>query len=66
LSPVSGAHFWSSKQPWFESIDEVPNEISESIRQDFASKGIQADDRAILQQYLAAQYQELFAKKAPK
>src|SRR6185437_722657 len=70
LSPVGGGGFFhpfgGGQTPWFQSIDEVPNEISESIRQDFASRGINASDAQILQQYLAAQYNELFGKTKVK
>ena len=66
LSPVGGGGwlhpFGGGKTPWFQSIDEVPPEIEESIRQDFASKGITPDDSAILGAYLAAQYHDLFGK----
>jgi hypothetical protein len=66
LNPVGGGGFFhpfgGGTTPWFESIDKVPDEIGDSIRQDFESRGVTPNDAQILQQYLAAQYQELFGK----
>ena len=62
LSPVGGRHFWSSQQPWFESIDEVPDEAAESIRKELQDRGTPVTDAAVLSNYLAAQYQEIFGK----
>lgn len=62
LSPVGGRHFWNSTQPWFESIDQVPEDAAESIREELQNRGTPVSDAAILSNYLAAQYQEIFGK----
>ena len=68
LNPVTNpgffGHVFGKSSPWFESIDAVPNDAAEMIRQDYQSRGIQADDASILRDYLAAQFKDLYGKAA--
>lgn len=67
LTSVSGQHFWNSSKPWFQSVDSVPPEAAAAISDEFQKRNVMPSESAILQAYIAAQYQEIYGKtKAPK
>jgi len=67
LSNVSAGrsffHPFGQTKPWFESLDSVPDEAAKAISAEFNARGIMPSEQAILQAYLAAQYQEIYGKK---
>lgn len=64
LSTVPGKHWWSGSSNWFRSIDEVPDEAKDAISKEFTARGIVPSEAAIMQTYLAQQYQEVYGKPA--
>lgn len=65
LTSVPGAHFWNGSKPWFQSVDSVPPEAAAAISEEFQKRNVMPSESAILQAYIAAQYQEIYGK-APK